>query len=201
MVTPAIIPNIIGRLTGRTPVSPDSIAELTEHMSACRFPSKHKLVEEGSAHGLAYFIEKGMTRSYWVVEGEEITTSFSTEGTLVFSMDELYYGLPSEEYVETVETVEAYAIPLSALRHAVTVRLDLAVWWSLIHQDEYRRLHRSHKERLALPAAERYAAFEQQQPEACRRASGRHSLVSRHHTIYTQPHTQSEAKHPIARIS
>lgn len=170
MVTPAIIPNIIGRLTGRTPVSPDSIAELTEHMSYCRFPAKHKLVEEGSAHGLAYFIEKGMTRSYWVVDGEEVTTSFSTEGTLVFSMDELYYGLPSEEYVETVEAVEAYAIPLSALRHAVTVRLDLAVWWSIIHQDEYRRLHRSHKERLALPAAERYAAFEQQQPEACRRA-------------------------------
>lgn len=30
----------------------------------------------------AYFIEKGMTRSFWLVNGEEITTSFSDEGEL-----------------------------------------------------------------------------------------------------------------------
>ena len=146
------------------------MAALTAMLTPCRFPARHILVAEGAKVGTAYFIETGMTRSYWLVDGEEVTTSFSIEGSIVFSMDELYYGLPSEEYVETVEAVTAYAVSLDDLRRAVSTDIDLAVWWSLIHQDEYRRLHRSHKERLTLPAAERYAAFEIQQPQACRRA-------------------------------
>ncbi len=65
----------------RCPVSDESLAELASLLMPCRFPKRHRLVNEGEARGLAYFIETGMTRSYWIVDGEEITTSFSTEGT------------------------------------------------------------------------------------------------------------------------
>ncbi len=65
----------------------------------------------------AFFIEKGITRSFWLVDGEEVTTSFAGEGSIVFSMDELYYGKISEEFVETLEEVEAYRIPLATLTH------------------------------------------------------------------------------------
>ena len=41
----------------------------------------------------------------------------------------------------------------------------------IIHQDEYRRLHRSHKERLTLPAKERYEEFQKQFPEVCKRVN------------------------------
>ncbi|MDE6468606.1 MAG: Crp/Fnr family transcriptional regulator [Muribaculaceae bacterium] len=170
MVTRREIPNILSWITGRRQISDTSVDTLLAHLEPCRFPKKHLLVKEGEARGMAYFIEKGMTRSYWLVDGQEITTSFTTDGCIVFSMDELYYGRISEEYVETVEPVEAFAITLADLRRLVTTDIDFAIWWSLIHQDEYRRLHRSHKERLTLPAAERYRAFAQQQPEACRRA-------------------------------
>lgn len=70
------------------------------------------LIREGEYARSAYFIERGMTRSFWMVDGEEFTTSFSIEGGIVFSMDELYYGRPSEEYVETLEEVTAYRIAL-----------------------------------------------------------------------------------------
>ena len=102
--------------------------------------------------------------------GQELTTSFSTEGAIVFSMDEMYSNLPSEEYVETVEPVTAYAITTVRLQQLVTSRLDLANWWSKLHEYEYRRIHRSHKERLTLDAVERYDAFATQFPEVCRRA-------------------------------
>lgn len=166
----AEIPNIINRILARCPVDEASLTALAAALTSCRFPKRHRLVSDGEARGLAYFIENGMTRSYWIVDGDEVTTSFSTEGTLVFSMDEVYYGKQSEECVETVEPVLAYSIAINDLRRLVTERLDMAVWWSLIHEDEYRRLHRSHKERLTLAAAERYRAFALQQPEACRRA-------------------------------
>ena len=104
----------------------------------------------------AYFIEKGMTRSYWLVNGEEITTSFSCEGGIVFSMDELYYNKMSEEFVETLEDVVAYKIALSDLIRLFQTNIELANWGRIIHQNEYRRLHRSHKDRLTLSAKERY---------------------------------------------
>ena len=117
----------------------------------------------------AYFIEKGMTRSYWLVNGEEITTSFTREGGIVFSMDELYYNKMSEEFVETLEDVVAYKIALSDLIRLFQTNIELANWGRIIHQNEYRRLHRSHKDRLTLSAKERYEEFMQQFPQICQR--------------------------------
>ena len=85
-------------------------------------------------------------------------------------MDEMYYGKESEEYVEAVEAVEAYAIAVADLRKLWTEDAAFARWALLIHQDEYRRLHRSHKERLTLPARERYEKFQEQFPEVCLRS-------------------------------
>lgn len=164
------IPNILAWIKSRYPVSADSLRRIAEMLTEYTFPKRHLLVKEGEARGIAYFIEHGMTRSYWIVDGEEITTSFSTEGSIVFSMDEVYYGRHSEEYVETVEPVDAFAITVTDLKKSVSADIDLANWWSVIHQDEYRRLHRSHKERLTLPAVERYRAFAEQFPDVCRRA-------------------------------
>lgn len=79
------------------------------------FSQKHLLIKENTFCKFAYFIEKGMTRSFWLVNGEEITTSFSCEGGIVFSMDELYYNKLSEEFVETLEDVVAYKISLADL--------------------------------------------------------------------------------------
>lgn len=161
--------NIINGMRALFPISESTIGMLRDQVEACRFPKRYRLVRAGEYCRAAYFIERGMTRSFWVVNGEEITTSFSAEGGIVFSMDELYYGKPSEEYVETIEEVEAYRIGLDALRRLFETNLELANWGRIIHQNEYRRLHRSHKERLTLPARERYEAFCEQFPDVCRR--------------------------------
>ncbi|HIW65130.1 MAG TPA: Crp/Fnr family transcriptional regulator [Candidatus Alistipes intestinipullorum] len=162
--------NIINGMRALCPISESTIRTLREQVEPCFFPKRYRLVQaDGFCHA-AYFIERGMTRSFWLVNGEEITTSFSTEGGIVFSMDELYYGKPSEEFVETLEEVEAYRIALSDLRRLFETNLELANWGRIIHQNEYRRLHRSHKERLTLPARERYEAFCRQFPDVCRRA-------------------------------
>lgn len=165
------MPTVIATIRKAWPISDETLSELKSLVEPCSFPKRHRLVREGAAEGKAYFIEKGITRSYWMVDGEEITTSFSTEGGIVFSMDELYYGILSEEYVETIEPVEAFAISLDDLRKLFETRLDFANWSRVIHQNEYRRLHRSHKERLTLTAAERYLAFRSQFPDVCLRAN------------------------------
>lgn len=153
------------------PVSDAALRDLETLLVPCCFPRRYLLVQAHVRCRSAYFIEQGMTRSFWVVDGEETTTSFSLEGSIVFSMDELYYDKPSEEYVETLEEVVAYRIAIPALRQLFVGSIEWANWGRVIHQNEYRRLHRSHKERLTLPAAERYECFRRQFPEVCRRAN------------------------------
>lgn len=163
--------NVIDKITSLYPISDDTIRTLKESVTICHFPKKHLLIKENTFSRSAYFIEKGMTRSFWLVNGEEITTSFSWEGGIVFSMDEFYYNKLSEEFVETLEEVVAYKISLSDLNRLFQTNIELANWGRIIHQDEYRRLHRSHKERLTLPAKERYEEFKQQFPQIYQRVN------------------------------
>lgn len=170
-ILPATMKNIIESIRKQYPVSDASIEELRSYLTPCSFPKRHQLIKEGIYCKYAYFIEKGILRAYWVVDGEEFTTSFGEEGCIVFSMDELYYDKPSEEYVEALDKVEAYRISIQDLRHLFTTNLEICNWGRIIHQNEYRRLHRSHKEQLSLPAHERYEAFRKQFPNVCKRVS------------------------------
>ena len=160
--------NIIESIRKQYPVSDLTIKELESYLTPCSFPKKYQLIKEGIYCKYAYFIEKGILRAYWVVDGEEYTTSFGAEGCIVFSMDELYYNKMSEEFVETLEDVVAYKI---ALKNLMETNLELCNWGRIIHQNEYRRLHRSHKERLSLPAKERYEEFQKQFPEICKKVN------------------------------
>ena len=111
MIEDCYMTGIIDKINSLYPISDDTIRTLKESMTLCRFPKKYQLIRAGMYCKSAYFIGKGMTRSFWLVNGEEI-----------------------------------------------------------IHQDEYRRLHRSHKERLTLSAKERYEEFRQQFPQVNQRA-------------------------------
>lgn len=163
--------NIITEINSLYPISTETEQALKACLVLCHFPKKHLLIKENTFCKFAYFIERGMTRSFWLVNGEELTTSFSCEGGIVFSMDELYYNKLSEEFVETLEEVVAYKISLSDLNRLFQTNIELANWGRIIHQNEYRRLHRSHKERLSLPAKERYEEFKRQFPQVCQRAN------------------------------
>lgn len=84
-------------------------------------------------------------------------------------MDELYYNKVSEEYVEALEDLVAYRIGIGDLLGLFRTNIELANWGRIIHQNEYRRLHRSHRDRLTLSAGERYGEFRKQFPQVCQR--------------------------------
>lgn len=159
----------IDKIKSLYPISAATERMLMDSVTVCRFPRKHLLAKAGECCRSAYFIEKGMTRSYWLVDGNEVTTSFSGEGDIVFSMDELYYNKVSEEYVEALEDLVAYRIGIGDLLGLFRTNIELANWGRIIHQNEYRRLHRSHRDRLTLSAGERYGEFRKQFPQVCQR--------------------------------
>lgn len=153
------------------PIGAETAALLGNYLTPCRFDKREMILEKGKKCRYVWLLEQGMVRHYWMREGNEIVTSFSIEGHLVFSMDELYYGQKSQEYAQAVEPVEAYRIPVKTLNGLFTTHLELCNWGRIIHQNEYRRLHHTHRERLMLPAKERYEMFMHEFPEVSLRAN------------------------------
>lgn len=153
------------------PISDATVDILCNHITHCTFDKRDMILESRRFCRYVWMLESGLVRHYWLSDGNEIVTSFSIEGHLIFSMDELYYGEKSQEYAQAVEAVEAYRIPVHTLNELFTTNLELCNWGRIIHQNEYRRLHRSHRERLTLSARERYEMFLQQFPEVSRRAN------------------------------
>lgn len=146
-------------------LSEESSRMLLACVAPCSFKNKELLIRADEYNRYAYFIADGLTRSFWLDDGEEITTSFSSQCGLVFSMDELYYGKPSQEYVAAIGNVAAYRILLSDLQRLFHERLDMCNYALAIHQNEYRRILQSHRERLTLSARNRYRVFAEQFPE------------------------------------
>ena len=64
---------------------------------------------------------------------------------------------------------DLHGMGMEYLMHLFRTNIELANWGRIIHQNEYRRLHRSHKDRLTLSAKERYEEFKRQFPHIYQR--------------------------------
>ena len=63
------------------------------------------LLKEGQVAKLCYFVLKGCIRQYFLVDGEEKTTNFFTEGQPVTPYEGTYKKVPSKFYLSCVEDV------------------------------------------------------------------------------------------------
>ena len=60
---------VIETINALYPLSPETVQALKESVTECRFPRRYQLVRAGIYCKYAYFIEQGMTRSFWLVNG------------------------------------------------------------------------------------------------------------------------------------
>ena len=72
--------NIVRTIRVYYPVSDEALATLAHGFEKQVFPVKTLIIRAGQFDRQVHFIEKGMTRSYTLHDGKEITTWFSMEG-------------------------------------------------------------------------------------------------------------------------
>lgn len=85
---------------------PLSEAEAAEVVKMIKFKSFKKgtvLLREGQVAKLCYFVLKGCIRQYYLVDGEEKTTNFFTEGQPVTPYEGTFKKVPSKFYLSCVE--------------------------------------------------------------------------------------------------
>lgn len=163
--------NIINKIRSVYPISDVSLNKLVSNLTFQQFHKREMIAHPNMHNRNAFFIEKGITRSFWLVDGREVTTWFSLEGDITFSMNDLYYEKTGTEFIETLEEVDAYCVSTKFLNEIFSTDLEWANWARLIHQDAYFLMHRIRKEDYTLPAKQRYKNMLRDFPDICNRVN------------------------------
>ena len=82
--------NIVRKIGTYYPVSDEALEALVCLFGRLVFPAKTTIIHAGKLDRKVYFIEKGITRSYVLHNGKEITTWFSKEGDAACGSWDLY---------------------------------------------------------------------------------------------------------------
>lgn len=163
--------NITKKIKEYYPVSNESQNLLTSCFKKHTFPSNTIIIRAGRLDREVYFIEKGMTRSYILDDGREITTWFSKEGDATCGSWDLYRNKAGFEYVETVEETMAYSISIEKLNELYESRIDIANWMRVLQQENFLRLQDIHISQLRLTAKERYEKLIKEYPDIFNRVN------------------------------
>ena len=140
--------NIIRKIKSYYPISEGSLDVLKYHFKQHSFPAKTIIIQANHLDKQIYFIEKGITRSYILHNGKEITTWFSMEGD-----------------VETLEETLVYSISIEVLNSLYKSYIDIANWMRILQQENFLKLQDTHISRLILSAQERYEKLVQEYPD------------------------------------
>ena len=163
--------NIIRRMRQLYPVSDEALELFVSSLKKCSFPPKTIIIQGGKLDRNVYFIEKGITRSFSLYDGKEVTSWFSMEGDGTCSSFSLYRGQPGFEFVETLESVEAYVITIDRLNELYRLHIDLANWGRVLQQENFLLLQDVHLARLNMTATERYHQMLKDFPTVCNRVN------------------------------
>ncbi|GAB3702957.1 Crp/Fnr family transcriptional regulator [Spirosoma flavus] len=86
-----------------TPLSPDSRVALGNVLKRLELPKGHELVPQNTICRWVYFIESGLTRTYYYKNGKDVTDWLSAEGQFAISLSSFLTQQPDRRIVELLE--------------------------------------------------------------------------------------------------
>ena len=153
------------------PVSDEALEALVCLFKRFVFPEKTTIIHAGKQDRKVYFIEKGITRSFVLHNGKQITTWFSKEGDAACGSWDLYRNKAGFEYVETLEETTAYSVSIVQLNELYRSYIDLANSMRVLQQEYFLRLQDIHIRQLYWSAKERYEHLIKECPELIQRVN------------------------------
>lgn len=98
-----------------TPLSPVSQSALTAVLKRLALEKGHVLIQQNSVCQWVYFIQTGLTRTYYYKDGKDVTDWLSAEGQFAVSISSFVTQQPDRRIVELLEPSVLWAISYAAL--------------------------------------------------------------------------------------
>jgi CRP-like cAMP-binding protein len=97
-----MLDTFLRRLRSIHPVS-QGLESVIQNLEIIEVPKGTVLLREGQRQDFVWIVIKGLLRSYYIKDGEEICSRFNAEDQIVLSVASFYNRIPGYEFVETLE--------------------------------------------------------------------------------------------------
>lgn len=135
------------------------------------FSRKTLLLSEGDVAKKIYFIVEGITRGYYVKNGEEYTTWFMQPGDVMISVYSFFTQKPSQEYIELLDDSTLQSITWQQLQQLYTDFPEFNIIGRMLTEQYYIESEERAIALRCLSAAGRYELFSKRFPQIIQKAS------------------------------
>ena len=153
------------------PISKASSEALDALAKAVSFPKGYLIHRQGQVCREVYFIEKGIARTFYYRDGNDITNQFFTEGEAVAAMESLYSRTPSYYNIELLEDCELTRINYNEVEKLYKQFHDLESCARMLAIHCYLEENERNRSFQMLTAKERYMNLVNSQPEIIQRVN------------------------------
>lgn len=90
------------RLRAIHPLS-EGLEETIRNLEIIEAPKGTELLRDGQRQDFIWIVIKGLTRTYYIRDGEEICSRFNSENQIIICVATFYDRVPGYEFIETLE--------------------------------------------------------------------------------------------------
>lgn len=152
-------------------ISTESRQVLLSHMTKELLPKGHILVPMGGICKHVHYLEKGLTRTFYIKDNKEVTERFCSENSFTCSMTGYLTNTPDNRQIELLETSTIWSMPYTELEKLYDAHHDIErLGRQLITQDLI-TMHQRLTDIQFMTAQERYSKFTATNPSLSQRIS------------------------------
>lgn len=157
---------IISRLTT---LSADSKQDLVTVAKCLELKKGHILVKENTVCNYLYFVESGLTRTYYYIDGKDITDWISPENTFACSIVSFISRKPDRRQIELLENAVLWAFHFADIEQLCSVHHDVERMIRLLVSTGLIQLQQRFDELHFATALQRYQTFITNNPSLIQR--------------------------------
>jgi CRP/FNR family transcriptional regulator, anaerobic regulatory protein len=128
------------------------------------FTSKDIIVREGQVCKEIGFINKGIFRMYYLLDGKEINTHFNFENEFVVNYDSFLQETPSRYFIQSLEDSEIVIFNLSTLQNAYNKSQNWERFGRIMAEYSYKLTTKRVEGFMFLDAEQRYLQMMKETP-------------------------------------
>ncbi|OYQ36130.1 hypothetical protein CHU92_10095 [Flavobacterium cyanobacteriorum] len=140
-------------------LGPESRSTLLSHMRREELPKGHVLVPAGGICCSVYYIEKGLTRRFYIKDGKEVIEDFKTEKSFACSMNGYITKKADGRQIELLEGSIIWSLPYAKLEQLYDRYHDIERLGRHLITQELVDMHRRLQDLQFVTAPERYQNF------------------------------------------
>jgi CRP-like cAMP-binding protein len=150
-------------------LSPESRSTLLSHMRKEELPKGHVLVPVGGICSSVYYIEKGLTKRFYIKDGKEVIEEFRCENSFACSMNGYITKKADGRQIELLENSIIWSLPYVKLEELYDKYHDIERLGRYLITQELVEMHRRIQDLQFITAQERYENFVQNHPTLLQR--------------------------------